>query len=218
MSKRGNSSPVRDAFGLLWSLNVKAIPTAIIWAISFWFVIESQSLLIRSFAVLLASMASMVSCGLVANEWSTTSRIQWKKAFSDRFNWKIVGFSGLLIDLSLENLSIVNSRSYLWKIVFLSIFLSCLIIWLSAILVLLPLRTLEDGKVSPLDTFAKALKLVQLRKRYVFLSFAVMIFAWPIFFIYIFLALTFAQCVIISSYGDLVDASVHSPKKRVQDA
>lgn len=215
---RGGTSPIRDAFGLLWSLNVKAIPSAMVWAISFWIVIESQSLLMRSLAVLFASMAGMASCGLVANEWSTTSRIQWKKAFGDRFNWKMVCISGLLLDLSLENLSIVNSRSYLLKIIFLSIFLTCLIVWLSAILVILPLRTLEEGNDRPLESFAKALRLVQLRKRYVFLSFAVMIFAWPIFFVYIFLALTFAQCVIISSYGDLVDASVHSPKKRVQVA
>lgn len=216
--KRGGTSPIRGAFGLLWSLNAKAIPSAIMWAISFWFVIESKSLLIRSLAVLLASMAAMASSGFVANEWSSTSRIQWKKAFSDRFNWKMVGISGLLLDLSLENLSIVDSRSYLMKIVFLSIFVSCLILWLFVVLVLLPLRILEGRKESPMDTFAKALKLVQFRKRYVFLAFAVIIFAWPIFFVYIFLALTFAQCVITSSYGDLVDASVHSPKKRVQVA
>ena len=214
--KRGGLSPIRDAFGLLWSLNVKAIPSAMVWAISFWFVIETQSLLIRSFAVVLASTAAMASSGFVANEWSTTSRIQWKKAFRDQINWKMIGVSGMLLDLSLENLSIVDSRSYLLKIVFLSIFLSCLILWLSVILILLPLRTIENGEESSLDTFAKALKLIQFRKKYVFLSFAVMIFAWPIFFVYIFLALTFAQCVIISSYGDLADASVQSPKMRVQ--
>lgn len=203
---------------LLWDLNVKAVPSAMIWAISFWFLIEPHPFVVRTAAVLLAGLASMVSSVLVINESGTSATVSWKNAFSDGFSWKIVVTSGLLLDLSLENLSIADSRSSLTKIAFLSIFLSCLILWLYAVLILIPLRTQAQRKERPIDTISKSLNLIRCRKRYTVLSVSVMLFAWPIFFVYVFLALTFAQCVTISSYGDLVDAAVDSPKMRVQVA
>ena len=203
---------------MLWDLNVKAVPSAMVWAISFWFVIESHSLVTRSAAVLLASLAAMFSSALVINESGTSTAVSRKKAMKDRFSWTIVLASGLLLDLSLENLSIADSRSYLAKMVFLSIFLTSLILWLYAVLIITPLRTqFQEGEL-PIQTVAKSLILIRNRKRHIFLSFGVVLFAWPIFFVYAFLALTFAQCVIVSTYGDLVDASFDSPKMRVQVA
>ena len=218
MKGQRHPSPIRGAFQLLWDLNVKAVPSAMVWAISFWFVIESHSLVTRSAAVLLASLAAMFSSALIINESGTSTSVSWKNAMKDRFSWKIVAACGLLLDLSLENLAIADSRSYLAKLLFLSIFLSSLILWLYAVLIIVPLRTQGQGKEVPLDTVARSLNFIRLRKRDAVVSISVVFFAWPIFFVYVFLGLTFAQCVIVSSYGDLVDASVDSTKMRVQIA
>lgn len=209
---------MRIALQLLWNLNIKAIPSAMVWAISFWFTIESHSLVVRSTAIIIASLAAMISSVIVVNEWSASAKASWKNSFGDRFNWKSLVAAGLLLDFSTENLRIVDSGSYLAKTVFLSIFLSCLILWLFTLLILLPLRTEALRKESPIETFARALNLVRGRKRYILVSYSVILFAWPIFFVYMFLAFTFAQCVIVSSYGESVDASFDSPKKRVQVA
>lgn len=218
MSTRSESNPIRVALQRLWDLNVKLIPSAIAWAVSFWFVIESHSFVVRSLAIVVASVAATISSDLINKAASHSVRNLLRNALRDGFIWESLIASGLLLDMALQNLSIAGGRSEQTKIVLLAIFLSSLLLWLVVLLIIIPLRRGALILESPIAATAKILNYVRFRRRYVFLSFSIILFAWPIFFVYMFLALTFAQCVIISSYENLVDASVDSPKMSVQIA
>ncbi len=218
MKRQLNLSPLRSTFQKLWDLNIKAMPSALLWAVSFWFVIESHSILIRSAAIAVASLAAIGSAVIAVNGSKTFGKVSWGPALRDVFSWKTLVASGSILDLSIENLPIVHSGGTFEKTLFLSIFFSSLIIWLFVSLVLVPLRIQRLGKEMPLNTASRALNYAHHNKRYVLLSISVMLFGWPIFFVYMFLALTFAQCVTLSSDEDLVDASNNSTNVRVQIA
>lgn len=216
MKRPLHKSPLRGSFHLLWDLNIKAVPTALVWAISFWFVIESRSLFPRTIAIILASLAAALSAVLVTNESGISSKVAWTSLFKDGLTWKLLIPTGVLLDLSLQNLANVDTTHYVVKLIFSAIFLSSLLLWMNVLVVYLPLRTQDpDRSMSPLIltsmfTFTRA------RTRYVVGSILVLLLAWPIFFIYLFLALTFVHCIIVTSYEDFLDAS--TLKKRVQVA
>ena len=209
-------TPLRGAFQLLWDLNVKAVPSALSWAISFWFVMESQSLFIRALAIIVASLTALISVTLVSNEFGGVSAVAWTSLFKDRLTWKLLTSTGLLLDMSLQNADQAKSGSYFVKLGLSALFLSSLILWLMVLVVYLPVRAQIQDRAVPLATVAATLEFVRHRVKYVVSALSVLLLAWPIFFIYLFLGLTFAHSVIVSSLGDLANASTR--KTRVQVA
>lgn len=201
---------------MLWDLNVKAVPSALSWAISFWFVMESQSLFIRAIAIIIGSLAALISVTLVLNELGGVSRVTWTSLLKDRFTWKLLSSTGLLLDMSLQNAVQVKSESYLVKLGLSALVLSSLLLWLMVVVIYLPVRAQIQDRTVPFATVAATLEYVRHRVKYVVGALSVLLLAWPIFFVYLFLGLTFAHSVIVSSLGDLANASTR--KTRVQVA
>lgn len=218
MLRKSKPSPIRSALRALWDLNVQTMPTALVWAVSFWFILEANSLWTRLIAVCLANLATLVSAVLIVRDSPATKKPEWNDSILDRFSWAILMGTGLPFCLALENVSRLHNTNYLSKVVFLSISLSCLILWLLAVSVLVPLRVRMDRSEDAIAVFAEGLGFLQNKKRRVFTSLSVLTFAWPIFFVYAFLALTFAQCMTLSFFDDTVDAATSSPNKRVHIA
>ena len=207
-------SSIRSALRALWDLNIQTMPTALVWAVSFWFIIETHSLVIRLAALFLANLATIVSAVLIVKDSPATREPNWKDSILDRFSWAMLMGTGFPLCLALENVSRLHNSNYLQKLIFLSISISCLILWFLAVSLLVPLAVRRDRFEDETIVLAEALGILQHHKRRVFTSLAVLVLAWPIFFVYAFLALTFSQCMTLSPLGHEMDAAINSQDTR----
>lgn len=207
-------SPIRSALRALWDLNVQTMPTAALWAVTFWFIIESHSFAIRFVALFFANLATIVSAVLIVKDSPAIRKPNWKESIFDRFSWTMLMGTGFPFCLALENVSRLQSSNYLEKLIFLSISISCLMLWLFAVIVLAPLALRRDRSEDATIVLVEALGILQRHKRQVLTSLAVLILAWPLFFVYAFLALTFSQCMTLTTSSGDIDAAMSSPDTR----
>ena len=184
---------MRRALERIWDLNVKAFPSAMLWAVSFWFVIESSSLLIRLVALLSANLAVIYSGLILAKREKPRSGITLSRALHDRFVWKALLPISVILGLALQNARHQESTTVVAKYFYSSIVLSSLILWLFASVVLLPARAYLGFQGEEIAVLALGMNLVARHKGTLALSISILLFTWPLFFIYIFLALTLAQ-------------------------
>lgn len=184
---------------MLWNLNVKTMPPAFIWSVSFWFIIETHSLFIRTIVVVVANFAVILSGAVVVRSSKSIQKPTFRALVRESPNWKILMGSGLLLDLSLANLLNNESTRWIVKILFLSIFLSSLILWLFVCVVLVPLASQGDRSKNEWNPLTIGINYVRCHKSYLLISLSVLLLGWPIFFVYMFLALPFAQCLTLSS-------------------
>lgn len=190
------------------------MPTALIWSISFWFLIETHSLFIRTVAVVVANFAVILSSAVTARSSGSVQKPSFRALIRESSNWKILMVSGLLLDLSLANLQKIESSHWIVKLLFLSLFLSSLIFWLFICVVLVPLSSQGDRSVNDWNPLAIGINYVRFHKQYLLISLSVLLLGWPIFFVYMFLALPFSQCLTLSSIEVQINLSDSSLETR----
>ena len=178
---------------MIWDLNIKAFPSAMLWAVSFWFVIESPSLLIRLGALLFANLAVIYSGLILAKRERPRSGITLSRALRDSFVWKVLIPISFILGLALQNARHQESTSVIAKYFYSSIVLSSLVLWLFASVVLIPARAYLGFQGEEITVLSIGMKIIAAHKGTLALSLAILLFTWPLFFIYIFLALTLSQ-------------------------
>ena len=188
---------MRRALERIWDLNIKAFPSAMLWAVSFWFIIESASLLIRLGALLFANLAVIYSGLILARREKPRSGVTLSCALHDRFVWKALLPISAILGLALQNARHQESTTVIAKYFYSSIVLSSLILWLFASVVVIPARAYLGFQGEAITVLSLGMRLVARHKGTLALSLSILLFAWPLFFIYIFLALTLAQSLIL---------------------
>ena len=189
---------MRSALEKIWDLNIKAFPSAMVWAVSFWFIIESSSLLIRLGALLTANLAVIYSGLILAKRERPRSGVTLLHALQDRFVWKALLPISFILGLALQNVRHQESTTIFAKYFYSSIVLSSLILWLFALVVLIPARAYLGFQGEEITVLSLGMKIISGHKGALGLSLSILLFTWPLFFIYIFLALTLAQSIILS--------------------
>lgn len=178
---------------MVWDLNIKAFPSAMLWAVSFWFIIETSSLLIRLAALLFANLAVIYSGVILVRRERPRSGITLSRALRDPFVWKALLPISLILGLALQNARHQESTTVIAKYFYSSIVLSSLILWLFGSVVLIPARAYLGFQGEEVTVLSVGMKFVSERKGTLALSLSILLFTWPLFFIYIFLALTLSQ-------------------------
>ena len=203
MLKIRKPGQVRAAFQMLWDLNIKAIPTAVLWSISFWLVIETHSLLIRVLAILVASFAALASGVILVIVSKSKPRPSWKVQLRDSLVWKLLLGTGMVLALALENVWRIHTLTLFGKFFYLSMFVSSLILWIFVCVVLVPIR-IQMQRGSNFKLFEMGVLYVQQCLPYLALSLVTILLGWPLLIFYAFLGLTFAQSITLSSKMDEV--------------
>ena len=209
---------MRHAFQNVWALNVKAIPTSLVWAISFWFILESPSLLIKLFAVFTANMAALASAKIIMKLERPRLNINFLPFARDPFVWKTLYAIGILLVMSLYNVSRQSDASSILKLFYVSVALSVLIIWIIATVALVPILAKWHANDENFDLLKVGIFLMGLQKRYLILSMSIILFSWPLIFFYVFIALTLSQSLIFSQFSELKDQHFVMSKAVVDNA
>ena len=209
---------MRHAFQNVWDLNVKAIPTSLVWAISLWFIIESSSLPIKLAAVLTANMAALASARIIMKQERPGLSINFRSFARDPFIWKTLHAIGILLVMSLYNVSRQSDASSVVKLFYVSVALSVLIVWIIATVALVPIMAKWYANDENLNMLKIGIFLMGLQKRYLILSMSIILFSWPLIFFYVFIALTLSQSLIFSQFSELKDQHFVLSKTSVNNA
>jgi len=206
---------VRRALEMVWDLNIKAIPSAMLWAVSLWFIIETSSLLIRITALLLADLAVLLSGAILAKMEKPRNRISILLSLRDPFVWKVLFPISIILGLALQNAKHQESTTIFAKYFYSSIALSSLMLWLFASVVLIPARALQGFRGEDIVILSVGINFVTEHKGTLALSLSILLFGWPFFFVYIFLALTISQCMILPKIEEALQDSADALEMRV---
>ncbi len=192
-------SPLRSALGLLWTLNFKAMPSALLWAVALFVSIQTKSLLIRLLAISLCSVAAIFGAHLIKRNLTPRMKMSYGSAFTDKVGGLALGVSGVAFAITLENVSRYAEASRLIRLLMVSNFLTVLLVWLFVQVVVIPLRFTTASGLTTRDTFSLALNYIAKKRKPFAISMLSLLLGWPLFFFYFLLVLTFAQAMTFSS-------------------
>ena len=209
---------MRQALQNVWDLNIKAMPFSIIWAISFWFIIESPSIPIKFFALLTANVAALSCASAIVKLEKPSQKIDLLLAFRSSFMWKTVHPIGILLIMALHNISGHEKSSLLAKYLLLSVAFSSLIFWVLATVALVPLQARENLRTQGFTFAEVAVLLIGVKKRYFLFALLIILLTWPLVFFYVFIALTLSQSIIMGQLPDLHEDLSLKSKSKVKSA
>ena len=192
---------LRTALATLWQLNFKVVLTSLVWSVSCIALLETSSLLTRFISLMTANAAVIASAFLIVKSYGTGVVESWRRVFTDKFNWSVLTFTSLCLLLSLENVDRYQKAQSMMRLYVVAIFASMLIGWLLTSILLIPLRIWASSKVDTNSTLAMASDYARKNGISLLLSIGVLLFAWPIFFLYLFLSLAFAQSLVVANFS-----------------
>lgn len=190
---------LRSTLAVLWKLNFSIVATSLLWSVSCIPLIEANSLSVRLVAMVLANLAIVVSSFLIVRSVYGKEMNSWRVVIRDRTMWSLLLLTGFCLVLSLENIQKYQGASGFMRIYVVGIFLSMVIGWLFVGIVIVPIRMwtqIEPGQNPPPK---KVLEYVKQHRFSILIGLAILLLGWPIFFIYLFLALGFAQAFQITN-------------------
>ncbi len=191
---------LRSTLGVLWNLNFSIIATSLLWSVSCISLIQVNSLVIRLAAISSANLSIVASAYLIIRKVYGKEAISWREIRRDQILLMTLFLTGVCLVLSIENIQKYNKGSELMRSYVVGVFVSMLIGWFFVAIVVVPIRMwshMEGNQVNLLESVFEYLKQ---NKASVLLGFAVLFLGWPIFFIYLFLALGLAQAFQIANF------------------
>lgn len=186
-------SPLRSALLLIWTLNFKAMPTALIWSASLVVSIQTRSIIVRLLAIFICGVASILGTYLIRHSLAPRLKFSLASALRDKFSVSALGVSGIVFAITLENVSRYSQSSLFIRLLMVSNFMTVLVAWLFIQVVVVPIRLTIGSELAPKEIFRLSLRYVSENKKSLAISMFSLLLGWPLFFFYFLLALTFAQ-------------------------
>lgn len=195
------------ALATLWALNLKAMAPCLVWSVSVVILLQTSSLPYRILAISVANASSMACGCLIVNNYGAGCPSGWRTWFTDRFNWAALMSSGLLLALAIENVERFQNASRFMRVYVVAIFIAMLISWLFVSILVVPLRFYTSPRAGAIPTLMMTLEYIRENRTALAVAISVLLFGWPIFFLYTFLALAFAQSLLAANFPKNIRSS-----------
>lgn len=164
---------------------------------------------------MVADFAVLLSGAILAKLEKPKNEISILLSLRDPFVWKVLFPISIILGLALQNARHQESTTIFAKYFYPSIALSSLILWFFSSVVLIPARALQGFRGEEIVVLSIGMRFVAQHKGTLALSLSILLFGWPFFFIYIFLALTISQCMILPKIEEALQDSVDALEMRV---
>jgi hypothetical protein len=201
---RSRPSSLRSALGLTWDLNVRAIPTSLLWALSLTVIFQSSNVGIRLACVILCSTISLFNTSLVKFSVPRIKAMQLVKSNEFRKILLLNNFVGLLFVLSLNNVMTFDSPNKALTLVIFSTAPTLFIAWMFVMLILNPIFVMKVARQIPDETTVLLLQYVGTRKKEIVIAASMLVISVPLFFFFISTALTLTQALTVISFEALI--------------
>jgi len=188
------------ALTTLWHLNFKVMLTSMIWSVSCIALLQTSSLFVRIISLMIADGAVIASAFLIVNRHEIRVTEGWRSVFTDKFSWSALAFSSLCLLLSLENIDRFQTGHNMMRLYVVAIFISMLIGWLFTSVLVVPLRIWSSKQLGKNSTFPMAFDYASKDRISLAVAIGVLLLGWPIFFVYLFLSLAFAQSLLVANF------------------
>jgi hypothetical protein len=202
--KRSSATQFRAALMRTWELNLRAIPTSVVWGISLVMIFQGSNLILRMIAAIVASTISLMNVAIINFSARRVKPIQFLRARKFRKFFLLNLLLGVLFVLALNNLANFDSSPQLVSVAFASIAISLFLVWMSLMVVAGPILLSQ----SPSNGIEEALELVakyfKERKFEIAITAILLVALAPIIFFFLAIALTLTQAFTIETFGEYV--------------
>jgi hypothetical protein len=199
-------SPLRGALMLVWDLNIRAIPTALVWAVSLMFIFQSPSLLTHLVCSVICSLLSLLNVAMVKFSHKRVSVGGLIKCAQFKKIAALNLFVGILSVVALNNALNLNPSSIWVSLALKSSALSLLIAWLGLMLIFNPLFVSNIADQERRSSAELFMLYVTNCKKQVLLTGVIVVVSAPLIFIFISIALTLTQALTIVTSKEMLEA------------
>ena len=185
--------PIRTALSALWWLNIKVIPTAVLWGVAIFTTLETRNFLLRALGICAAFVAASIGSSIAISASFSHISSDLRSFYRDKNSFVLVLFTGAVVLISLRNVDRFRNSLAPVRIFMVANSITALVIFATVTVIFIPFQmTLKrgDNTGSQLSVFFQFIKK---NKRPNFISVMILLAGWPLFFFYIFLALPFSQ-------------------------
>lgn len=201
-------SALRGALTLTWDLNVRAIPTALIWAVSLMFIFQSPNLLTRLVFSVICSLISLLNGTIVKFSHKRISLSQFMKLPEFQRMAAFNVFVGILFVLAFSNMLHFNQVSIWISIALKSFAFTLLIGWMGLMLIVNPLF-ISKVAIRETKSLAEIFMLYAMTsKKEVLLCGLIVVVCAPLIFVFISLVLTLTQAVTVVKFEALREVEI----------
>ena len=200
------TSPLRGALTLVWDLNIRAIPTALVWAVSLMFIFQSPSLLTHVVCSVICSLLSLLNVAIVKFSHKRVNVGQLIKTAQFKKIAALNVFVGILSVIALNNALNLNPSSLWVSLALKSSALSLLIAWLGLMLIFNPLFVSNIAHQERRSSAELFMLYVSNYKKQVLLTGVIVVVSAPLIFIFISIALTLTQALTIVTSQEMLEA------------
>jgi hypothetical protein len=193
-------SSLRGALTLTWDLNVRAIPTALIWAVSLMFIFLSPNLLTRLVFSVICSLISLLNGTIVKFSHKRISLSQFTKLPEFQRMAAFNVFLGILFVFAFSNMLNFNQVSIWISIALKSFALTLLIGWMGLMLIVNPLFVSKVATQDQKSLVEICMLYVKSSKKELFLTGLIVVTCAPLIFVFISIALTLSQALTIITF------------------
>ena len=205
-SVQRRTSPLRAALALTWDLNIRAIPTALVWAVSLLFLFQSPSLAMRVACSFICSLISLLNCSIVKFSYKRVKVSDLIRAKEFKQIAVLNTLVGFLFVLALSNMLHFSEASLWFSVILKSTTLTLFIIWMGLMLILNPLFVSKVAHQRPEPIALIFMEYLKNRKREVAIAAAIVVMCAPLIFIFISVVLTLTQALsVIASEKPMED-------------
>ena len=200
------TSSLRGALTVVWDLNVRAIPTALVWAVSLMFIFQSPNLLTQLICSLVCSLLSLLNVAIVKFSHKRVSVGHLIKTSQFKKIAALNLFVGILSVMALHNALNLNP-SLIWiSLVLKSSALTLLIAWMGLMLIFNPLYTSKIAHQEVSSIAEIFMRYVKSYKKQVLITGVIVVVCAPLIFIFIAVVLTLTQALTILTYEEMMEA------------
>lgn len=199
-------SALRGALTLVWDLNFRAIPTALVWAVGLIFIFQSPSLLTRLACSVVCSLLSLLNVAIVK---FSHKRVRIGQLIKSAYFKKIAAlniFVGILSVIALNNALNLNPSSIWISLVLKSSALTLLIAWMGLMLIFNPIFVSVLAQQERRSTTEILMLYVTSYKKQVVLTGVIVMVCAPLIFIFVSIALTLTQALTVLACDEMMEA------------
>jgi len=200
------TSSLRTALTLVWDLNVRAIPTSLVWAVSLMFIFQSPSLLAQLICSVMCSILSLLNVAIVKFSHKRVSVGQLIKTSQFKKIAALNLFVGILSVMAIHNALNLNPSSIWIALVLKSSALTLLIAWMGLMLIFNPLYTSKIAHQEVSSIAEIFMRYVKSYKKRVLMTGVIVVVCAPLIFIFIAVALTLTQALTVLTYEEMMEA------------
>ena len=196
-TRKREISPLRGALMLVWDLNIRAIPTALVWAVSLMFIFQAPNLLMALACATLSSTISLLNVSIVKFSYIRVKPLELVKSPEFRKILLLNILVGSLFVFAVNNMLNLKPSSIWISLSLTSIALTLFLLWIALMLIFNPIFVNALATQAAKPTAEIFMLYVKKHKKEVAITGVTVVACAPLVFFFICLVLTLTQAITI---------------------